>query len=108
MHINFLYFEECPSHEQALERLRKVVSEEGVEAEISVTEVRTEEQAQDLEFAGSPTILVEDRDISPHLEQPNYALTCRAYQLEDGRVSPLPSENMIRHTIKAVAGDSAE
>lgn len=106
MHIDFLYFEECPSHEQALERLRKVTVEEGVEADISVVEVETEEQAQDLEFAGSPTILVEDRDISPHLEQPNYALTCRTYQLEDGRISPLPSEDMIRRTIKAVAEDS--
>ena len=106
MHIDFFYFEECPSHEQALERLRKVAAEEGVEADISVVEVRTEEQALDLEFAGSPTILVEGRDISPHLELPNYALTCRAYQLEDGRISPLPSEAMIRRTIKAVAEDS--
>lgn len=105
MQIDFFYFEECPSHEQALERLRKVVSEESVEADISVVEVETEEQAQDLEFVGSPTILIEGRDISPHLEYPNYALTCRAYQLEDGRISPLPSEEMIRRTIKSVVGD---
>lgn len=105
MRIVFFYFEECPSHEQALERLRKVMAEEGIEASISVVEVETEEQARDLEFVGSPTILVEGRDISPHLEHPNYALTCRVYQLEDGRISPLPSEAMIRHTIKAVAGD---
>lgn len=105
MRINFLYFEECPSHEQALERLKKVISEEGVEADISVVRVETEEEARDLEFAGSPTILIEGRDISPHLEPPNYALTCRAYQLENGRISPLPSEDMIRRTIKAVAGD---
>ena len=81
------------------------MSEESVEAKISVVEVETDEQAQDLEFVGSPTILVEGRDISPHLEYPNYALTCRTYQLEDGRISPLPSEEMIRRTIKAVAGD---
>lgn len=105
MRIDFLYFEECPSHEQALERLRKVMAEEGIEGEPSVMAVETEEQARDLEFASSPTILVEGRDISPHLEQPNYALTCRAYQLEDGRISSLPSEAMIRRTIKAVAGD---
>jgi hypothetical protein len=105
MRIDFLYFEDCPSHEQALERLRKVLAEEDIEADISVVEVKTEEQARDLEFAGSPTILVEGRDISPHLELPNYALTCRTYQLEDGRISPLPSEDMIRRTIRAVAGD---
>ena len=43
MQIDFLYFEDCPSHEQALERLRKVLNEEDVEAGISVTEVTTEE-----------------------------------------------------------------
>ena len=108
MHIDFFYFEECPSHEQALERLRKVAAEENVEADISVLEVETEEQARELEFVGSPTILVEGRDISPHLEYPNYALTCRAYHLEDGRISPLPSEDMIRRTIKAVAEDRTD
>lgn len=108
MHIDFFYFEECPSHEQALERLRKVAADEGVKTEISVVEVRTEEQARDLEFPGSPTILVEGRDISPHLELPNYALTCRTYQLEDGRISPLPSEDMIRNTIKAVADSETD
>ncbi len=107
MRIDFFYFDECPSHEQALERLRKVMAEEGIEGEPSVVEVETEEQARDLEFAGSPTILVEGRDISPHLELPNYALTCRTYQLEDGRISPLPSEDMIRRTIRAAAEDQA-
>lgn len=103
MRIEFLYFEDCPSHEQALERLRKVLNEGDAGAEIEVTEVTTEEQALDLEFAGSPTIRVDDKDIDPPLEQPNYALSCRTYYLEDGRVSPLPSEAMIRRAIESVA-----
>lgn len=102
MHIDFLYFEDCPSHEAALERLRGVLAEEGVEAGIEVTEVENEEQAQDLRFVGSPTIRVEGRDIDPPREQ-SYALTCRAYQLEDGRISPLPSEAMIRSALRSAA-----
>ncbi len=101
MRIDFLYFEDCPSHEQALERLRKVLKEAGVEAEVSVTEVTTEEQALDVEFIGSPTIRIEDKDIDPVLEQPNYALSCRTYHLEDGRISPLPSEAMIRRAVES-------
>lgn len=103
MRIDFLYFEDCPSHEQALERLRKVLSEEKVEAEIEVTEVTSEEQAQDLEFMGSPTIRIDDEDIDPALEHPNYALSCRTYHLEDGRISPLPSEEMMRRAVKSAA-----
>lgn len=100
MRIDFLYFEDCPSHEQALERLQKVLKEEDVKAEISVTEVTTEEQALDVEFLGSPTIRIEDRDIDPVLNHPNYALSCRTYHLEDGRISPLPSEAMIRRAVE--------
>lgn len=103
MRIDFLYFEDCPSHEQALERLRKVLNEEGVVADIEVTEVTTEVQALDLEFAGSPTIRIENRDIVPIPKQPNYALTCRTYHLEDGRISPLPSEAMIRRAVEFAA-----
>jgi hypothetical protein len=103
MRIDFLYFEDCPSHEQALDRLRKVLDEKDIKADIDVTEVTTEEQALDLEFAGSPTIRIENRDIDPILEQPNYALTCRTYHLEDGRISPLPSEAMIRRAVESAA-----
>ena len=103
MRIDFLYFEDCPSHEQALDRLQKVLKEEGVQAEIEVIEVTTEEQALDVEFPGSPTIRIEDRDIDPVLEHPNYALSCRTYHLEDGRISPLPSEAMIRRAIESAA-----
>lgn len=102
MRVDFLYFEDCPSHERALERLRRVISEEDVQAEVEITEVTSEEQAQELRFTGSPTIRVEGRDISEPLE-PRYALACRTYRLEDGRLSPLPSEAMIRAAVKAAA-----
>lgn len=103
MRVDFLYFEDCPSHEQALDRLQKVLKDEGVQSEITVTEVTTEEQALDVEFLGSPTIRIEGRDIDPVLEHPNYALSCRTYHLEDGRISPLPSEAMIRRAVEQAA-----
>lgn len=103
MRIDFLYYEDCPSHEQALQRLRKVASEEGIEAKIQITKVESEEQANRLRFTGSPTIRVEDRDIGEPDPQAPYGLTCRAYTLEDGRISPLPSEAMIRSALRATA-----
>jgi hypothetical protein len=99
MEIQFLYFEDCPSHEEALSRLRKVLKEEEITTEISIEPVETEEQATRLHFAGSPTILIDGRDIDPQ-PHPYYALTCRAYRLEDGRISPLPSITMIRRAVR--------
>ncbi len=98
--VTFLYYEDCPSHEQALERLRAVMQEEGIQAQVKVIKVETEEEAQRLRFVGSPTILMNGQDIDPPSAGAHYALTCRAYRLESGRISPLPSLNMIRRALR--------
>ncbi len=100
MHVSFLFYEDCPSHELALERLREVLVEEGIDTDV---EVESEEQARQLRFIGSPTILLNGQDIDPPPPDSHYALICRAYRLEDDRISPLPSRNMIRRAIRVVA-----
>jgi len=101
MNVTFLYFEDCPSYDVALERLRLVMAEEGIEADVKVIKVETEEQAHSLQFIGSPTIRVNGQDIDPPAAATPYRLTCRAYQLEDGRISPLPSAGMIRRRLQS-------
>jgi len=101
--ITFLYFEDCPSHEAALARLRQVMAEEGIQAEIEIVKVETDEQAQSWRFVGSPTILIDGQDIDPLPADIQVALTCRAYRLEDGRISPLPSADMIRRALRRAA-----
>lgn len=100
MEITFLYYEGCPSHEMAIERLRQVIAEEDIEAEIEIVKVETDAQAQQLRFVGSPTIRINGQDIDPPGPEAYYALTCRAYRLEDGRISPLPSPEMIRRALQ--------
>ncbi len=100
MQITFLYYEDCPSHDLALDRLRQVMVEEDMQAEIEIIKVETEEQARRLRFVGSPTILINGQDIDPPTPEAQYALTCRSYRLEDGRISPLPSPNMIHQALQ--------
>ena len=102
MQVSFLYYEECPSYDLALERLREVMAEEGIPSEVEVFKVETEDQARQLRFVGSPTIRVDGQDIDPPSD-PRYALTCRAYRLEDQRISPLPSKDMIRRALRSPA-----
>jgi hypothetical protein len=99
--VAFLFYEDCPSHELALERLREVLDEEDVDAEVEVVKVESEEQAQERHFVGSPTILLNGQDIDPPPPDSYYTLTCRAYHLEDGRISPLPSRDMLKRAIDA-------
>ena len=99
MKIVFQYFDDCPSHDMALARLRKVMAEEGVESSIDIVKVETSEQANQLEFVGSPTIPINGFDISPIIGDHHYALTCRIYEWDKGRISPLPSSQMIREAL---------
>jgi hypothetical protein len=101
MDIELLYYQECPSHEKALKRLFRAVAEEGLDVPVRVVEVKTDEEAEQLRFVGSPTIRVDGRDIDQPEPGPPYRLACRAYGLEDGRISPHPSEGMVRRALRA-------
>ena len=100
MEIQFLYYEDCPSHTRALDRLRSVLTEEGVQHHLKIIKVDTRRQAQELRFTGSPTIRVNGEDIDPPASDAQYGLACRAYQTADGRVSPLPSPSMIQSAVR--------
>ena len=99
--IEFLFWEECPSHDEALRRLRTVLAERQISAPVQVIEVTTESQAAELHFPGSPTIRIDGRDLFPVPEGP-YGLTCRVYHTDDGRVTPLPTAEMIRKALREV------
>lgn len=100
LNIEFLYYEDCPSHDEALERLREILDEEEVAADIEVIQVETEEQARRLRFVGSPTIRIDGEDIDPVSPDAFYALACRVYQKPDGHVTPLPPAEMIRRALR--------
>ncbi|MGF1504584.1 MAG: DUF2703 domain-containing protein [Chloroflexi bacterium] len=102
MHIDFLYFEDCPSHDVALARLREVLAEEQVTAAITVIKVETEQEAVANRFVGSPTIRIEGEDIDPPPADMPYVLACRAYRRpDDGRITPLPTASVIRKAVRA-------
>jgi hypothetical protein len=101
MHIEFLYWEDCPSHPEALARLRQAMAAEGVAGHIEIIHVDTDEKAARYRFPGSPTIRIDGIDLQPEGVQGQARLTCRTYRTEDGRLSPLPTLTMIRRALRA-------
>lgn len=59
MEIELLYFEGCPTYLTALKNLREVLKEEGTSGEVKMIMVGSEEEAEKLEFLGSPTIRID-------------------------------------------------
>jgi hypothetical protein len=101
MDVEFLYWDGCPSHPQALAELRGAMSELALDpSTIVVREIATEQQANRERFVGSPTIRVDGADIQPPDGEP-VALTCRVYHRRDGRVSPTPDPADVRAALEA-------
>ena len=95
MRIDFLFWEGCPSHPEALELLRVVLDERGIREPVRLREVLTHAEAVELGFPGSPTIRIDGRDVDPQGASARPALNCRIYRLPDGRISPVPSREQL-------------
>jgi hypothetical protein len=108
MHIELLFWEGCPSHPKALADLRAAMAEVGLDpGTVILREVRTQTEAAEEGFVGSPTIRVDGVDIQPPVEQP-FGLTCRIYHRRDGRVSPTPDPAIVRDALRAAQTATTE
>ena len=99
MKIELLYWDGCPSHPEALALLLQVLDEHGLDVDVELREVRTDEEALELRFPGSPTIRIDGRDVDAAGADSRPALTCRIYYLADGRVSPIPSHEQLEEAL---------
>ena len=100
MKIQFLYFDGCPSHEKALNRLKEAMQLEKINSHIEIKEISTQQEAENFSFPGSPTILINDQDIDLVPQNPHFALACRAYKLPNGKISPLPPLELIQNALR--------
>lgn len=101
MDIELRFWEGCPSHPAALADLRAALSEQGLDPDaVRTHEVVTQDEATELGFVGSPTIVVDGEDLFDTSDQPP-SLTCRVYRLRDGRFSPTPDPEDLREFLAA-------
>jgi hypothetical protein len=97
--VELLWWQGCPSTDDALAMLREEMQRVGLEPEaVDVRELRTDLDAERERFVGSPTIRIDGADVQPSSDEP-VGLTCRVYRLRDGRVSPLPDRDDLREAL---------
>lgn len=83
--VELLWFAGCPNHVAALEMLRSVVQEAGVDARIESIHVDDDDAAMRLRFPGSPTIRVDGVDVEPGFEPAGaFGKACRVYMTAEG------------------------
>jgi hypothetical protein len=95
MKVEILYFEGCPNHKPAVERVQSVLRQQGITAELTEIEVPDAEAATAMGFLGSPTIRVNGLDVDPAVRTAaKTGFACRCY------VGGLPSEDTIRAALR--------
>ena len=98
MKVEVLYFDGCPTYLEAENTLRRVLSDEGIEAGVELVAVNTDEEAQRLRFPGSPTIRVDGRDLFPTPEREDWRLGCRVYATPEG-LKGSPTAEMLKDAL---------
>lgn len=100
MKIEVLYFEGCPNQKPAIERIRELLREESISAEVLEVNVSDAASAQKLRFLGSPSIRVNGLDVEPSARSAgDFGMMCRTY-LVNGRREGLPSRETLRQAIQ--------
>ena len=106
--LEILYFDGCPTYLEAEKTLREVLEEQGIAAEVELVAVNTDTaEAQELRFAGSPTIRVDGEDLFPVPERAEYALGCRMYATSEG-LRGSPTATMLSEALTKKQGGSGK
>jgi proline dehydrogenase len=97
-----LYTTDCPHAERAEAQLRRILSEEDVDAAIERIPIDDLDHAAGLGFHGSPTIRLDGVDVASG--EGDVGLACRIYRDPDGSVDTIPSEAVVRAAVRARVG----
>ncbi|MET3769142.1 hypothetical protein ABIB15_001830 [Marisediminicola sp. UYEF4] len=103
MKVEILHIDECPNWEEAGRRVRIALDEAGVSgARIDFRLLASPEDAAQVPFSGSPTILIDGVDAFPGGGRTT-DLACRVYYTENG-LAGLPSIDRLRLAVTGGTG----
>ncbi len=100
MKIELLYFEGCPSWQNALANLQTALRDEKLDIPVNLVLVKSNDKAEGRKFLGSPSIQLNGMDLWPE-ERENYAMSCRIYATNEG-LKRWPSVEMFRQKFLAL------
>ena len=97
MEITIQYFDSCPGWRVVDTRVKELVRQHGLDADLTYQLIDTPEAAEEYQFTGSPTLLVDGRDPFKTDLTP-IGLACRTYMTPTG-LAASPSVDQIREAL---------
>lgn len=95
--IEILYFRDCPNYNKSVEQIKNALKELNISVPLKLTEV-TKENFKDYSFYGSPTILVNKRDIEGRISK---LFGCRIYNYNNKNFG-YPPKNILINKLLSV------
>jgi hypothetical protein len=91
--IEFQFFTGCPNADETLKNLRIAMSTQGIpESQLKISVVPDIDSAKRLFFQGSPSILVNRKDIYTGKEPTGFSYACRLYEFDGKPIGVIPVE----------------
>lgn len=98
VHIELLYFGDCPSLQHAWKGIGAAIAEAGVDANVRLRNIDGLPDEQLEGFGGSPTVRIDGRDLESYDGPP--VLACRLYPCNQGR--GWPSQEQLQEALRSV------
>lgn len=100
MKVQVLHIDACPNWREAGARVRQTLDSLGLSTvPVEYVLIGTQEEAETTEFGGSPTILVDGKDLFPSPDSTN-DLACRIYFTEHG-LAGTPSNTQLEAAVRS-------
>ena len=97
MKVTLLFFDGCPNWQTTNANLETLAVEFGFE--LDRCQVETDDDAQRLQFRGSPSVLIDGRDVFATGDEP-IGLSCRMYRTNHG-LAGAPSVEQLHEALTA-------
>src|SRR4051794_6267695 len=96
LNIEILYIEDCPGFPVTVAAVQDVVAATGCRAEIRTTLISDPHRS---DFGGSPTVLVNGKDVDSQTHAGCCGLSCRTY-FDRGKLRNAPPPELIESAIR--------
>ncbi len=91
--VEFQFFEGCPNSDCTFKNLMELVDEQVIsKKELVITKIKDPEQSEKYHFQGSPTILINGRDICTGTIPKGSSYSCRTYVFDEIRTGIIGKE----------------
>jgi len=106
--VEVLHIQGCPNYPDVLSLIERVQAELGIEAEVCTRLIADQAAAEAAQFAGSPTVQINGRDVEPdHAPPATATLACRLYRVGH-EVVRHPEDGWIRDVLWHAAGQAGQ